>query len=267
MDEKSLRFSLAGLPVAALRYYKIIGSTNAEALEWAAQGAPDGALVVADEQSAGRGRLGRRWVTRSNSALAASLILRMQPQEASNAALVSPLGALAVCEALAVGYGLAAEIKWPNDVLLSGHKVCGILAEAGVQGSVIEYVVLGIGVNVTAASIPPEGAVRFPAISVEENLGRPLDRTALLAAILRAVFAWRKRVGHSDFIVALNNRLAFRGQQVRIGQATMNEDLPALTGQVVGVAQDGGLILENEDGLQQVVTAGDVSLRPTGDRE
>lgn len=267
MDENTLRSALAGLPVNALRYYETIGSTNAEALEWAAQGAPDGALVVADAQSAGRGRLDRQWVTSPNSALAVSLILRLQPQEGKHAVLFSPLGALSVCEVLTRVYGLDVEIKWPNDVLLSGRKVCGVLAEAGVEGSVLDHVVLGIGVNVARSSTPPVDAVRFPAVCVEEILGRPVDRAALLAAILRAAFAWRQRVGEPDFIEELNKRLAFRGQQVQIIRSTMNDAQPPLTGQVVGVAQDGSLILEGDDGLRQFVTAGDVSLRPSGGRE
>jgi BirA family transcriptional regulator, biotin operon repressor / biotin---[acetyl-CoA-carboxylase] ligase len=267
MDENTLRAALAGLPVNALRYFATIGSTNAEALDWAAEGAPDGTLVVADAQSAGRGRLGRQWVTSPSSALAVSLILRLQPQEVTHAALFSPLGALAVCEVLTRVYGLDAEIKWPNDVLLSGKKVCGVLAEAGVEGSVLDHVVLGIGVNVTHTSTPPTDDVRFPAVCVEEVLGRTVDRTALLTAILRAVFAWRVRVGEPDFIEELNSRLAFRGQQVRIVRSTMNDEQPALTGQMVGIAQDGSLILKGDDGVRQVVTAGDVSLRLSGDRE
>ena len=267
MDENTLRLVLAELPVSELRYFETVGSTNAEALAWAAQGAPDGALVVADQQSAGRGRLGRGWVTRSNSALAVSLVMRLQPQEGPQAALYSPLGALAVCEALMEGYGLAAEIKWPNDVLLSGRKVCGVLAETGVEGSVIDHVVLGMGVNVTPGSTPPVDAVRFPAVCVEEMLARPVDRAALLAAILRAVFAWRPRVGQPEFIEELNKRLAFRGQQVKIAPFTMNADLPDLSGQVVGFAQDGSLILEDNNGLQQFITVGDVSLRPYGGYE
>ena len=165
------------------------------------------------------------------------------------------------------GYGLAAEIKWPNDVLLSGRKVCGVLAETGVEGSVIDHVVLGMGVNVTPGSTPPVDAVRFPAVCVEEMLARPVDRAALLAAILRAVFAWRPRVGQPEFIEELNKHLAFRGQQVKIAPSTVNADLPDLSGQVVGFAQDGSLILEDKNGLQQFITVGDVSLRPSGGYE
>ncbi|MEN4100610.1 MAG: biotin--[acetyl-CoA-carboxylase] ligase, partial [Anaerolineaceae bacterium] len=118
---------LAGLPVSELRYFDSIGSTNDEALRWAEQGAPDAALVVADTQTAGRGRMDRRWVTRPGVALAFSLALRPTPVEASALGLFSPLGALAVAAALRENYGLLAEVKWPNDVLLERRKCCGIL--------------------------------------------------------------------------------------------------------------------------------------------
>jgi BirA family biotin operon repressor/biotin-[acetyl-CoA-carboxylase] ligase len=246
--------------VSELRYFEKIGSTNQEALDWAVQGALDGALVVANAQSAGRGRLQRQWVTRPGAALAFSLVLRLGPEEGQHSQLYSPLGALAVCEALAREYGLRPEIKWPNDVLLAGRKVCGVLAEAGVEGSSVDHVVLGIGVNVTAQAVPPADALRFPAVSVEEGLGSPVNRIMLLAAILRAVFMWRERVGTPGFITALNDHLAYRGRQVHIVQEASKGDEAALTGKVTGFAQDGRLILDTAEG-RQFVTAGDVSLR------
>lgn len=263
MDADTLHAALAGLPVPEMRFFDAVGSTNAEALQWAAQGAPDGALVVADAQSAGRGRLGRRWITPPGAALAFSLVLRLHPEDAPHAALYSPLGALAVCEALERGFGLAAAVKWPNDVLLSGRKVCGVLAETGVEGSLVDHVVLGIGVNTGLQSVPPQESLRFPAASVESALGRPVERAALLAAILRAVFAWRGQVGGARFVAALNERLAFRGRQVHILHASGEGGGAVQAGRVVGFAPDGSLILQTDAGERCSVTAGDVSLRPS----
>ena len=123
-----LQSILTGLPLGGLRYFDSIGSTNDEALAWARAGAPDYSLVVADTQTAGRGRLQRRWVTNPGAALAFSLVLWPAPQERQCLPRFSPLGAVAVRQALAVVFGLPAEIKWPNDVLLGRCKVAGVLA-------------------------------------------------------------------------------------------------------------------------------------------
>src|SRR5664279_6508775 len=113
-----LQSILTGLPLGGLRYFDSIGSTNDDALAWARAGAPDFSLVVADAQTAGRGRLLRRWITNPGSALAFSLVLRPSTQESECLPRFSPLGAVAVRQALADLFGLPAEIKWPNDVLL-----------------------------------------------------------------------------------------------------------------------------------------------------
>ena len=157
MDSFSLEKSLAGLRLGPLHYYHQIGSTNDEAARWAADGAPDLSLFVADEQTDGRGRLGRRWFTPAGSALALSLILRDQGQGSAlprHITRLTALGALAVCDALSDLYALQAEIKWPNDVLLSRRKIAGVLAEAHWQGEQLVAVILGIGVNVRQAALP-----------------------------------------------------------------------------------------------------------------
>ncbi|PIZ25632.1 MAG: biotin--[acetyl-CoA-carboxylase] ligase, partial [Chloroflexi bacterium CG_4_10_14_0_8_um_filter_57_5] len=140
MNERELRRTLSDLPLGGVRYYEQTGSTNDVALAWASAGAPDLALVIADEQTAGRGRLGRKWVTPPGAALAFSLVLRPRPVERDVIPLYSALGALAVVSALEEKYGLKPEIKWPNDVLVRGRKLCGILAEAVWLGSQAESV-------------------------------------------------------------------------------------------------------------------------------
>ena len=146
---------LSRLPVPAYRYLESVTSTNDLALAWAEDGAPDGALVIADTQTAGRGRMTRRWLTPPHSALALSLVLRPNPQEAARLALFSPLGGLALSTALEEQFNLQPQIKWPNDVLLDGKKTAGILAESVWQDGSVQAVVLGIGVNVSPLSVPP----------------------------------------------------------------------------------------------------------------
>jgi BirA family biotin operon repressor/biotin-[acetyl-CoA-carboxylase] ligase len=252
---------LAGLPVSELRYFDSIGSTNDEALRWAEQGAPDAALVVADTQTAGRGRMDRRWVTRPGVALAFSLALRPTPVEASALGLFSPLGALAVAAALRENYGLLAEVKWPNDVLLERRKCCGILVEVVWLGSVARYVVIGIGVNVARQAAPPDSEVIYPATSVEDVLGKPVDRLELLRIILEQLFGWRARLGDPEFLQAWDAHLAFKGEWVE----ALPPGQPAVTGKIAGLAPTGDLRLVTAQGEQITVTAGDLRLRSRKD--
>ena len=140
MQLAALEECLDGLPLGPLRYLEQAGSTNDEAVNWADAGAPDLALVIADEQTAGRGRHGRRWFTPPGSALAFSLVLRDNlwtgTLESSPQAFqmvlsrLTALGAIAVSQALRQSLGLESQIKWPNDILLDRRKVSGVLTEA-----------------------------------------------------------------------------------------------------------------------------------------
>jgi BirA family biotin operon repressor/biotin-[acetyl-CoA-carboxylase] ligase len=257
MDEVLLREHLNGLPVAALRCLEVTGSTNQDALRWAEQGADDFSLVIADRQTAGRGRLGRTWVTNPGAALAFSLILRPGGAEACALGLFSGLAAIAVSCALAA-YGVRAEIKWPNDVLIRRKKTCGILAEASWSGAQLEALVLGIGVNVAPGSVPPPVEVMFPATCVESELGAPLDRFGLLGAILRELVDWRPRMTSPEFVAAWQERLAFVGEPVQV--ASPGQEL--LDGILLGIDREGGLRLNRGNHEILTVLAGDVRLRP-----
>ncbi|NPV55379.1 MAG: biotin--[acetyl-CoA-carboxylase] ligase [Anaerolineae bacterium] len=259
LDQSTLEHALADLPIPAVRWQAVTGSTNDDALAWAAAGAPDGALVAANQQTNGRGRLARQWVTQPGAALAFSLVLHPQAIDASLLPQYALLGGLAVCLSLeALGAAGQAAIKWPNDVLLNGRKVCGVLAEARWQGEAPQVVVLGIGVNVAPGSVPPPESVRFPAGSVSEELGFPVDRLALLGDILRHLFAWRDRLGKPDFLAAWETRLAFRGGCIRVSLP----DGKHLSGLLEGVDPQGALHLRKANGDLVEVLAGDVSLRP-----
>jgi BirA family biotin operon repressor/biotin-[acetyl-CoA-carboxylase] ligase len=258
MNERELRRTLLDLPLGGIRYYDQIGSTNDVALAWAAEGAADLALVVADEQTAGRGRFGRKWVTPPGTALAFSLVLRPAAEEAESVVLFSALGALAIASTLEEKYGLAPEIKWPNDVLVRGRKVSGILAETVWLGSRTESVVLGIGLNVLAEAVPAVESLNFPAISLETATGQSIDRLPLLHDILAALIAWRPRLGSGEFIQAWEDRLAFRGERVQVWA----ENRLVGAGQVEGLDRDGGLRLRSPEGEVFSVRFGEVHLRP-----
>ena len=257
MDEIQLEQHLSSLPLGAFRYYDTIGSTNDEALAWASQGAPDFSLILADEQTSGRGRLDRRWFTPRHSALAMSLILRPTAIERVHPARTTGLLALSLAESL-LKQGLAPQIKWPNDVLLTGRKVAGILVESTWMGEKLEALTLGMGVNVLNASIPRADQVIFPATSIETELGHPIERAELIRDILLRVLEWRPKLGTEAFLNAWERSLAYHGQQVQVEAGGGK----TITGELLGLDTEGHLRLRDEYGKSVTVQFGEVHLRP-----
>src|ERR1041384_139030 len=211
MNPIELKKTLAKLPLGEIKYFDSIGSTNDEALAWAASDAEDLSLVIADEQTAGRGRLDRKWFTPKGTALAFSLILRPTAAEKSYLSRIVGLAALAVVDALRTR-GLVAQVKWPNDVLLNGHKVAGILVESVWSGEEVDCVVIGIGINVLKEAVPPAEYLQFPATSLEESLGADVDREQILNDILAGLIALRPHLGSDPFMASWGNVLAYRGE-------------------------------------------------------
>jgi BirA family biotin operon repressor/biotin-[acetyl-CoA-carboxylase] ligase len=260
MDQIEISAALADLPLGGLRFFSSTASTNDEALNWAAQRGPDLAIVVADEQTAGRGRSGRKWHTPPESALALSVILRPSNAELGAPARLTGLGALALvqcCREL----GMQAQIKWPNDVLLKGKKVAGILVESEWAGNTLNASIMGIGVNVRAAAIPPSEVLDFPATSLESEVARPLRQVDVLRSVLTALLEWRSRIGTPDFVRAWEDALAFRFQQVSVSTDTGE---PVL-GKLLGLERDGSLRLMVGN-TPRIVHFGQIHLRPSNDR-
>lgn len=270
MSEDVLIEILRGLPLGPLRYFTSLGSTNDQAALWAEGGAPHLSLVIADEQTAGRGRLGRHWFTPAGAALAFSLVLRPEflrfNQNDNFSAQANPipvsrltaLGTVAVCSALQVQLGLSPQIKWPNDVLLAGSKVCGVLAEAHWQGERLQAVILGIGINVAADSLPPEQDLLFPATCVEVASGRTVDRWQLLVAVIEQLMGWLPRLASPDFLSFWESHLAYRGEQVSL----IPNGSPPIEGQLLGLDSQGALLMRIADGQEVAFQAGEIHLRP-----
>ncbi len=256
MDSTTLQKFLSPIALGGLRHFDSIGSTNNEALAWALNGAADFSLVSADEQTAGRGRSRRKWVTPRGAALAFSLILRPSASESASPSLITGLGAVALVDALR-SLGLTAQIKWPNDVLINRKKVAGILAETSWSGDKLEAIVLGIGVNVLSASVPPPAELSFPATSVEAELGQTSERFDLLRNTLQLIAHWRERLATGELLEAWNQSLAYKGQQVRVWQGAET----ALIGVVDGLEADGSLRLQVDDKFV-TVHFGEIHLRP-----
>ncbi|MBN1147219.1 MAG: biotin--[acetyl-CoA-carboxylase] ligase [Anaerolineales bacterium] len=268
MDSATLQQALVGLPLGGLRYFDRVGSTNDEADRWARTGAPDLALVVADEQTSGRGRAGRRWFNPPGAALAFSLVLRELPGTRDEARHAPPevvtrltaLGALATALALRETYGLPALIKWPNDVLLERCKLAGVLVEASWQGEELEAAILGVGVNVTPQAVPPDVLTSFPATCVQAGLGRPLSRQELLCAILSRLLEWRSRLAEIAFLQAWEALLAFRSEWVEVSIGQGSQD--ARQAQILGLDPQGRLRLRDRQGAIFSLHTGEVRLRP-----
>jgi BirA family biotin operon repressor/biotin-[acetyl-CoA-carboxylase] ligase len=257
MNQNELRKVLSKLPLREVRYFDSIGSTNNEALAWAASGAQDLSLVIADEQTAGRGRLDRKWFTPKGTALAFSLILRPTPQEKPHLTRIVGLAALAIADALRTR-GLVSQIKWPNDVLLNGQKVAGVLVESVWSGEEIDCLVVGIGINVLKDAVPAPDLLRFPATSLEESLGSLVERERILHDVLAGIVAMRPHLGTDSFLASWEKALAFRGEQVQVEDGNG----AVITGKLLGMEADGSLKVVVEDGKSTAVRFGDVSLRP-----
>lgn len=227
-----------------------VDSTQAVVFALAADGAPDRTVVVADSQSAGRGRRGRRWHDEPGASLLVSILLRPQLPAAQLPTLSLTAG-VAVAEALIHAAGLPARLKWPNDVLVNGRKLAGILLETRFGGESrlpAATVALGIGVNVAQRAFPPELADRATSVRLA---GGAADRDALLAALLDAVDRWRGRLEREGFAPV---RERWRALADTLGRTVTVE---GVTGVAVDVDDDGALLLE-VDGHRRRVVAGEL---------
>lgn len=257
MDLNTLQSRLSALQLGQIAYFDIIDSTNEYALRWAEQGAQHLSLVIAGEQTAGRGRSGRTWFSPPSAALAFSLVLNPEQLGSDQITRITGLGALGVCQVLKEMYGLGSQIKWPNDVLVGESKLAGILAEAGWKGDELQTVVLGIGINVAQNSVPPESRLNFPATSVETALGRSVDRWGLLKEVLEAILGWLPYLDRTEFLLAWEENLAYRMEQVQL----ISESSEPLEGRLLGLGHDGSLRLEIPGGETRLIQVGELHLR------
>jgi BirA family biotin operon repressor/biotin-[acetyl-CoA-carboxylase] ligase len=159
-----------------------VGSTNDVAAALAERGQPEGTVVIADAQSAGRGRHGRTWESPAGAGLYMSAITRPAPPAIG---LLTIAAGVAMAEGIQAATGLTPRLKWPNDLYMDGRKLAGILAEAGTSANGVQHVVLGCGVNLMPAAYPPDVATR--ATSIESELGRAVDRGLIVVECLAAL--------------------------------------------------------------------------------
>lgn len=237
--------------------YDSLDSTNEEAKRLAEQGAPHGTVVTADKQTAGKGRRGRSWVSPPGTNIYFTLIVRpgFAPEKASMLTLVA---AHALTRGIAQETGLVPGIKWPNDIVIDGRKVCGILTEMSVEQNAVRHVVIGAGINVREQSFPPELADK--AIALDTACGRCIDRERLLNAVLKAFEEDYEDFCKTESLVRIrdsyNHLLVNRDREVCV-----LEPGGEYRGISRGITDTGELIVELRDGSRRQVFAGEVSVR------
>lgn len=244
----------AGHPVS---FYDTVNSTNLRAKLDADNGAAEGALVVADMQTAGRGRRGRTWSSPAGLNVYFTLILKPQyvPDKASMVTLVM---ALAVAEGIHETCGVEAGIKWPNDIVANGKKVCGILTEMSVERDFIHHVVIGVGINVGLQEFAPELAAT--ATSLQAECGRKVPKATLVANIMKAFEkhyeVFQGKADLSGLMGCYNEMLVNRDREVRV-----LDPKGEYNGIARGINEVGELLVELPDGRVEKVYAGEVSVR------
>ena len=258
MDIKTWKQRLAELPLGELYLYQELDSTNQVAEDLIIQGAPHLSLILADSQTAGKGRSGRSWVTNPGKALAFSLILYPDQTMIKDNHLerISGLGSLAVAEVLNEKLGLTTEIKWPNDVLVEGKKVSGVLVELHWSGPDLNSVVIGVGINVHKGSVP-DFKLNFPAASLEDYSDKPISRLDLLVDLLQTILKWYPRITTQLFLNTWNDYLAYKGEQVLL----LSGDNIIERGCLEGLSSDGSLVISSSTGDQRSFRTGEIQLR------
>ncbi len=237
-------------------YYESIDSTNIECKRLANRGEVHGTVVVAEEQTNGKGRIGRSWSSPIGSGIWMSILLRpnIPPIYASKLTL---LGAAAVYKSLKE-MKIESYIKWPNDIVLDGKKICGILTEMNAEIERINYVIMGIGINVNTKEFPED--IKDKATSIGNYVGQEVDRKAIIASIINNLEQlYNKFIYEEDFSEIINiSREAsiLLGKEIRIINGTKEEIAKA-----IDIDDDGELIVENEDGTIKKVLSGEVSVR------
>lgn len=239
--------------------YRQITSTNTAAMHWASEGAPDGSLVIAEQQIAGKGRMGRSWIADTGKNLTFSLILRPD-LPAHRLGLVTLTAGTAVARSIqALLPAFDVRIKWPNDILIDGRKCCGMLLESAIGqsgGGHVDAVILGIGLNVNQDTFPPD--LNVPATSLLLAAGRLFPRAPLLASLLSQIEIYYDRLLDGDEEGIRSEYTAIldrRGERITL-RHTRNDEV--VTGLLLGIADDGALRLETGDGVRTFY-AGDVT--------
>jgi len=257
IDQHELRAHLNSARVGSqLEFVKLTGSTNADAFRLAENGAIEGTVVLADSQTGGKGRRGRLWSSPAGVNLYCSVILRpaIMPYEAPQLTFLS---AVAVARAIELTTGLTPEIKWPNDLLVSGKKVAGLLNEMSAETDGINFVILGIGVNLNMTADQFPGDLRHPATSLLLESGTRVDRSRFTGTMLNELdrlYTDFLEHGFGPVREEWQQRCNAKGRQVLVNDSGTD----CTGGRFVGIDSDGAMLLRSDDGTIHRITCGDV---------
>ncbi|MBR9976377.1 MAG: biotin--[acetyl-CoA-carboxylase] ligase [Bacteroidetes bacterium] len=236
-------------------HLETVDSTNRYARDLLREEPEEGTLVTAAKQTAGRGRLDRRWLSGTGENILASIILR-PPRAMEDWGGLPLLAGLAVTRAVRRIANIEAHVKWPNDVLVEGRKLCGILVESGGSAN-RAWAIVGIGVNVNQSVF--EGEYRLPPTSLALESGRQQDLSSVLAALCEEIetlyLVW-KRDGNTAVLTAWKSASRMIGRRV-----TVEGPEGSRAGRAIDLAEDAALIVEWDDGTREPVYAGDVTVR------
>ena len=260
LSAAKIRQALAGYTVGCeLSVLERVDSTSAELRRWASAGAKDGSVVIADEQTAGHGRAGTSWFSPPGVNLYLSVLFR--PRIAPREVFVfSFIASLAVSDSIQA-FGLTAALKWPNDVLVRRRKVAGTLVETAVRDGEVEFVILGVGVNLNVTREALHAALGDGggfAGSLADAGGRPVDRNAFASTLLAAFDDWfeiYRRKGSAAVLAAWRDREIVTGRRVELRAADASCD-----GLAVGLDSDGYLLVKDSRGVTHRVITGEVRL-------
>jgi BirA family biotin operon repressor/biotin-[acetyl-CoA-carboxylase] ligase len=232
-------------------YFESLASTMNEAMELGIKGAPEGSLVLAESQTRGRGRLGRRWFSPRYKGIYSSLILRpkIPPQQAS---VLTLLSAVSICEAIKEVTGIDAQIKWPNDILVASKKLGGILTEINAEMDEVNFVIIGIGLNVNNE----KKDLINTATSLKEYKKEKINRLQLLQELLRRIEENYTLFQAKSAQPIIEKWLCYNvtlGKRVKV-----HSHKECIEGEAVDIDTDGGLLIREDSGLTKKVMAGDV---------
>lgn len=243
--------------VSKVVFFEETDSTNVRASKLGRDGAPHGTLVIAQQQSAGRGRRGRSWDSPAENSICMTLLLRpeLEPVKAPMLTLVM---AAAVAAGLKEVTGADVAIKWPNDIVLNGKKICGILTEMSAEVGHINYVVIGVGINVNQETFPSE--IAETATSLKNEMKKAFSRTEIIASVMEKFEKYYKIFLEKEDLSGIqefyNSILINRGREVRILEP--GNEYNALA---VGINETGELVVDTKEGERKHIFAGEVSVR------
>ncbi len=237
-------------------YREIVDSTNSVARILAEEGALDGTLVIADEQTQGRGRFNRKWISPPKSGILMSLIIRPSLSIAEASKLTS-LAAVAVAKSLAALSNAQVQIKWPNDVLFNGKKISGILTEVSAEGNLIQYIIVGVGINANTLPAMFPDSLQSNVCSLHEIVGKPIKRAQVVADVLLAFETlYDSYCKGGDFSAVLNY---IRDHSVTIGKfVEVDVGSMKIAGIAEDIADDGALVVRLADRQIKKLYSGDI---------